>query len=100
MKNENKQETTWEPHDSVRHGPLSAAKKNALPSSAFAFPHTRKEPMTDASHIRNAMARFDQVEGVTNSEKDLAFSNIHKAARHFNIHMTEKDWHEFGSKRT
>ena len=29
----------------------------------FAFPDQQKEPLTDASHVRNAIARFDQVEG-------------------------------------
>ena len=98
LKSEDKPEATWKPEGSAIHGPLSVAKKDALPATAFAFPRARKEPMTDAAHIRNAMARFNQVEGVTDAEKDLAFSNIQKAARHFGIHITEKDWHEFGSK--
>jgi hypothetical protein len=73
--------------------------KDVLPVTAFAFPHTRKEPMTDATHVRDAMARFNQVQDVTDVERDLAFSNIQKAAKHFDIHMNETDWHEFGSKR-
>jgi hypothetical protein len=51
-----------------------------LPESAFAFPLSRKEPMTDASHVRNAIARFDQVEDVSDAERELAFANIQKAA--------------------
>ena len=55
--------------------------------------------MTNATHVRDAMARFDQVEGATDTEKDLAFSNLKKAAKHFDIRMTETDWHQFGSKQ-
>ena len=98
MEIEDKHKATWEPCSVAKRGPLSIAKKDALPDTAFAFPRARKEPMTDAAHIRNAMARFSHVEGVTQAEKDLAFANIQKAAKHFNIHMAENDWHEFGPK--
>jgi len=97
MKNNEAQETTWKPYGSSIHGKLSTSEKNALPTSVFAFPHARKEPMIDASHVRNAMSRFDQVKNVTNSERDLAFSNIQKAAKHFDINMKETDWHQFGA---
>ena len=43
------------------------------------------------------MARFDQVKDVSDAERDLAFSNIQKAAQHFGIHMKETDWRQFGS---
>ncbi|MEO8694177.1 MAG: DUF6582 domain-containing protein [Acidimicrobiales bacterium] len=49
---------------------LSTAKKNDLPASAFAFTKERKEPLTDARHVRNAVSRFDQVEDVTDAERD------------------------------
>jgi hypothetical protein len=87
--------TTWKPHDSESSAPANQSK---LPESAFAFPAKRKEPMTDASHVRNAIARFDQVKGVTDEERDQAFANIKAAAKHFNIDMTEKSWHDLGSK--
>ena len=90
--------TTWEPHP-VEHGPLDAAETNALPDSAFAFPRLRKEPMTDASHVRNAIARFDQIKDVTDGERDLAFANIQKAASHFGVKMNETSWHQLGPKR-
>jgi hypothetical protein len=91
-------ETTWEPHGSATHGRLSAAEKDSLPPSAFAFPRARKEPMTNAAHVRDAMSRFDQVEGVTDAERDLAFANIQKAANHFGIQMKETNWHQFGQR--
>ena len=51
---------TWHPHDDKSS---DREHKQELPDSAFAFPKQRKEPMTDASHVRNAIARFDQVKG-------------------------------------
>ena len=87
-------EATWKPHE-VR-GELTTQKQNDLPDSAFAFPKQRKEPLTDASHVRNAIARFDQVEGVSDADRDLAFANIQKAARHYGVEMAEDDWHQLG----
>lgn len=87
---------TWEPH--TKHGELSTADKNDLPDSVFAFKEKRKEPLTDASHVRKAIARFDQVKDVTEHERELAFANIKKAAKHFDVDMSESDWHELGSK--
>ena len=98
MANNDKSAATWKPHVPVTHGHLSTDKKNALPDSAFAFPNARKEPMIDASHVRNAMSRFDQVNDVTDTDRDLAFSNIQKAAKHFHIQMKETNWHEFGTR--
>lgn len=81
--------TTWKPPRAETHGKLDAADTNELPESAFAFPKKRKEPMTDASHVRNALARFDQVKDVTEQERELASANIRKAAKYFGIEMKE-----------
>jgi hypothetical protein len=86
--------TTWKPVD--EHGELSAEDRKELPDSAYAFPGKRKEPLTDAGHVRNAMARFDQVKDVTDAERDEAFANIKKAAKHYDIEVTETSWHDFG----
>lgn len=72
-------QATWEPQ--TKHGDLDTAEKNDLPESVFAFPKKRK-PLTDAEHARNA-ARFDQVKGVSDAERDEVFANIQKAARHY-----------------
>jgi hypothetical protein len=53
--------------------------------------------MTDATHVRDAMARFNHVKDVTDAERNLAFANIQKAANHFKIQMKEADWHQFGT---
>jgi hypothetical protein len=92
MKAKTRIEATWKPPGPAPPGRLSAAGKSLLPDTAFAFPHARKEPMTDAAHVRDAMARFNQVGDVTDGEKDLAFANIHKAAAHFDIQMKETNW--------
>jgi hypothetical protein len=81
---------TWRPHE--KHGQLTT--QSDLPDSVYAFPKERKEPLTDAQHVRNAVARFDQVEGVTDSERELAFRNIEKAAQHYGVNLSEKSWKE------
>ncbi len=63
-----------------RH-PMSAAVKKELEDDEFAFPKQRKEPLTDARHGRNALARFDQGEDVSDSERDAAWRRIRTAAK-------------------
>jgi hypothetical protein len=91
-------ETTWIPQDVEGYGRLDTAEQNSLPDSSFAFPFSRKEPMTNAQHVRNAIARFDQVQGVSDAERELAFANIQKAARYYGIEMRETDWRQLGSR--
>lgn len=90
------EKTTWQPH--TKHGDLSTRDQQDLPESAFAFPEQRKEPLTDAEHVRNALARFDQVKGVSDADRNLAFANIRKAAEHFHVSVDETDWHDLGKK--
>jgi hypothetical protein len=87
---------TWEPP--TRHGELDSADRDSLPESVYAFPRQRKEPLTDASHVRNALARFDQVQGVSGADRELAFANIKKAAKHFDVEMEETSWHDLGKR--
>jgi hypothetical protein len=81
------------------HGTLSTEDRKELPDSAYAFPGKRKEPLTDAEHVRNALARFNQTNGVTDAERDQAFENIKAAAKHYKIDMTETDWRQLGDRR-
>ena len=60
----------------------------------FAFPKERKEPIHDAAHVRNAIARFKQVQGVTDSERDAAWKRIRAAAKKYNVELSEGDWRE------
>jgi len=75
---------------------LDADERNSLRDSTFAFPRLRKEPLNDAKHVRNAIARFDQVQDVTDKERDEAFRRIKRAAAKFGVDMTENSWRELG----
>ena len=85
--------TTWKPHEA--HGELTA--QSGLPDTVHAFPDQRKEPLTDAAHVRNAIARFDQVKGVSDRDRDLAWANIEKAARHYGVDVAESGWRQLCS---
>jgi len=84
---------TWKPHE--KHGRLT--KQSDLPDSVYAFPKQRKEPLTDARHVRNAVARFDQVIDVSDADRALAFANIEKAAKHYDLDLAETSWHDLGT---
>ena len=86
--------TTWKSH--TNHGELT--ERSDLPNSVYAFPRQRKEPLTDAVYVKNALARFDQVQGVSDADRDQAFANIEKAAEYYGIEVEVKDWHELGRK--
>ena len=90
---------TWKAYK--QRGELDTDERNELPESAFAFPKQRKEPLTNASHVRNAIARFDQVEDVSDADRELAFANIKAAAEHYGVEMEAENWRELGkpSKR-
>jgi hypothetical protein len=83
---------TWKPHE--KHGLLTT--QSDLPDSVYAFPKQRKEPLTDAKHVRNAVARFDQVIGVADADRALAFANIEKAAKHYDVDLSEASWRDLG----
>lgn len=75
---------------------LSADQRDKLDEGAFAFPEERKEPLENASHVRNAIARFNQVKGVSDAERDAAWKRIEAAARKFGVEVSEKSWREIG----
>src|SRR3954465_10305948 len=75
---------------------LDADDRNAMPDTSFAFPRLRKEPLNDASHVRNAIARFDQVQDATDAERDEAFPRTKRAAKRHGVEMTERRWQELG----
>jgi hypothetical protein len=70
--------------------PLSSHAEHEIPSSRFAFPKERKEPLTDARHVRNAIARFNQVEDVSKSERDAAWRRIKSAAKKYGIEISHR----------
>ena len=75
---------------------LNAAERNAMPADEYAFPRERKEPLNDAKHVRNAIARFDQVRDVSDAERAEAFRRIKRAAKRFGVQMSETQWQELG----
>jgi len=81
---------------------LNQQQRDRIPDDKFAFPKEEKEPLNDAAHVRNAIARFNQVEGVTDAERDAAWKRIRSAAKKFGVSLEEADWRELsqGGKRT
>jgi len=73
---------------------LDAEDRGKLPKREFAFPEQRKEPLEDATHVRNAIARFNQVKGVTDAERDEAWKRIEAAAAKFGVELHERSWRE------
>src|SRR5207248_210462 len=81
-------------HVPRRTSGLSTAEENRMDRDEFAFPKERKEPLRDAQHVRNAIARFDQVEGVSDEERDQAWKRILAAAKDYDIEVSAQDWRE------
>jgi hypothetical protein len=75
---------------------LDAAERNAMSDNTFAFPRVRKEPLNDARHVRNAIARFDQVRDVSDAERTEAFKRIKRAAAKYGVELTETRWQDLG----
>jgi len=73
---------------------MSTAEENRLADKEFAFPRERKEPLTDARHVRNAIARFDQVEGVSDAERDRAWKRILAAAKRYDVDVSASSWRD------
>jgi hypothetical protein len=73
---------------------ISTAEENELADKDFAFPKERKEPLTDARHVRNAIARFDQVEGVSDAERDKAWKRILAAAKCYDVEVAAASWRD------
>lgn len=77
---------------------LKEKQRDRLDENQFAFPKQRKEPLNNASHVRNAMARFNQVEDVSDDERDAAWRRIKTAANKHGVEVSEKSWRELGKK--
>ena len=75
---------------------LDTAQRDRIDARQFAFPKQRKEPLENAAHVRNAIARFNQVEGVTEAEKDTAWKHIRAAAKKYGVEVKETSWREIG----
>ncbi len=79
---------------------MSEDDRNKIAENEFAFPKERKEPLKDAAHVRNAIARFDQVKDVTDEERDEAWLRIKRAASKFQVEVNEASWRDLPRSRT
>lgn len=73
---------------------ITENRRDEIDEEKFAFPKERKEPIHDAAHVRNAIARFNQVQGVSDAERDAAWKRIRAAAKKHKVDVGEKDWRE------
>jgi predicted Ser/Thr protein kinase len=78
-------------------GAMTEAARDRLSDAKFAFPDERKEPLNDAKHVRNAIARFDQVEDVSDAERERAWKRIKTAAKKFGVEIEASGWRELMS---
>lgn len=78
---------------------LDQDDRDELDGRQFAFPKQRKAPIEDASHVRNAVARFDQIKDVTDAERDAAWKRIKAAAKKFDVELGEGGWRELGKPK-
>ena len=78
---------------------LATEDRKKIPAKQYAFPEERKEPLENAAHVRNAIARFNQVEGVSEAEKDAAWKRIKAAAKKFNVAMDESSRSELKASK-
>jgi len=75
---------------------LTTKEREKLAKGSFAFPEERKEPLENASHVRNAIARFNQVKDVSDDERGAAWKRIKAAAKKHGVEVKEKSWREIG----
>ena len=66
---------------------LTKAGRDEISAAHFAFPKQRKEPLENASHVRNAVARFHQVKDVTEAERRAAWKRIQAAAKLYGVEL-------------
>ena len=78
---------------------LSEAQRDNLDEDQFAFPKERKEPLNNASHVRNAIARFNQVQDVSDDERDAAWGRIKRAAKKHGVEMEDSSWRDLKAKK-
>src|SRR6266480_6787397 len=67
---------------------LSAVARNKLPASAFAYIDAqgrRRLPIHDASHVRNALSRFDQTAFEDDVARERARQRLLRAAKKYGI---------------
>lgn len=73
---------------------LREKQRKAMPKSVFAYVDARGEghlPLSDETHVRNAMARWNQTAFASKSAKETARRKIVSAARKHGIEIEKND---------
>jgi hypothetical protein len=73
---------------------LDTNEREKLPRNQFAYVDREGEehlPINDESHVRNAIARFNQTEFESATAKEQARRKILSAARRYGIEVSEDD---------
>jgi hypothetical protein len=71
---------------------LDTKDRDKLRSSQFAYVDKKGEehlPINDASHVRNAIARFNQTEFESKAAKERARKKIVSAAKRFDVEVAD-----------
>ena len=80
--------------------PVQAQRGQAQQASGqrICVPVTTECAANRRLHVRNALARFDQVDGVTEADREQAFANIKAAAKHYDVEVAEDNWKQLGDR--
>lgn len=70
---------------------LTKPVRDRISATNFAFPKQRKEHLENAFHVRNAVARFKQVKGVTDAGRRAAWKRIQSASKRYGVELEESD---------
>ena len=70
---------------------LTKPARDQISATNFAFPKQRKEPLENASHVRNAVAQFHQVKVVTEGERRAEWKRIQSAAKRYGVDLQESE---------
>ena len=71
---------------------LHTDDRDELTGEHHAFAHQHQLPLDGAAQVRDAIARFDQVEGATDADRDAAWARILWAAKQHGVEVLEKGW--------
>jgi len=70
---------------------LTKPARDRISATSSLSPSNAKEPLENASHVRNAAARFKQVKGVTEAERRAAWKRIQSAAKRYGVELQGSD---------
>jgi hypothetical protein len=75
---------------------MATGTTKSSPATHLADYVISRQILTDPQHVRNAVARFDQVIDVSDADRALAFANIEKAASYYGVSLAETSWRDLG----